>query len=818
MNADGSNQINLTNSRTEEGPAFSPDGSKIAFVSSRNGNFEIYVMNADGSGQTRLTNNPANDIDPSFSPDGSKIAFVSRRDGNFEIYVMNADGSGQTRLTNNPGFDSAPSFSPDGSKIAFLSNRDGNLEIYVMNADGSGQTRLTNNTVNDEEPAFSPDGSKIAFLSNRDGNFEIYVMNADGSNQINLTNNTADDLNPAFSPDGSKIAFASYRDGGDLEVYVMNADGSGQTRLTNNPGFDHEPSWGALVADQTITVSNTGDNGAGSLRQAILDANAAPGTQTIAFNISGTGVQSIALASPLPNITDAVVIDGYTQPVQVRTRQRKAATPSPSSNSTDRGREKRAASTSSPGARRCAASSSTASASPAFGWRSARAAMSSRATFIGTDSSGFESLPNLIGVEVTSSPNNLIGGTTPAARNVISANSSSGVHLFSSGAIGNAVRGNLIGTDKTGTGSLGNGQAGVLIDATASNNTIGGTEAGAGNRIGNSARNVVIDSGTGNAVLSNSIFSNSSALGIDLSPGGVTPNDAGDADEGANNLQNFPVLESAISSGANTVVQGALNSTANTNFTVQFFANSACHSSGNGEGQIFLGSTNVTTDANGDAPINTTLLSATAARQVVTATATALDANSSPRDTSEFSACAAVIVQTFTISGQVTSSASGCSVGIAGVTVTLSGDSSATTTTASDGSYQFTGLAPGGNYTVTPAGNFTPPSQTFNDLRSDQTANFCGVATAPPSSFFVSNTCRQRRGFTAPGHSRLEQPQRARRPSPFKFPPMRIQTARAASASSLPPHRCLPSRTQPLSTASRSPALRPTRSNSAATR
>ena len=113
---------------------------------------------------------------------------------------MNADGSNQTRLTNNTAFDDGPSFSPDGSKIAFVSARDGGDEIYIMNADGSNQTRLTNNSplVTDFYPSFGPDGSKIAFSSDRDGNFEIYVMNADGSNQTPLSNNPATDFSPSF--------------------------------------------------------------------------------------------------------------------------------------------------------------------------------------------------------------------------------------------------------------------------------------------------------------------------------------------------------------------------------------------------------------------------------------------------------------------------------------------------------------------------------------------------------------------------------------------------------------------------------------------
>jgi len=217
---------------------------KIAFCSSLDGNWEIYVMDADGSNQTRLTNNPAYDMDPSWSPNGERIAFWSHRDGNWEIYVMNADGSGQTRLTYNLASDTYPDWSPDGKRIAFHSNRDGNWEIYVMDADGSSQTRLTNNPGNDWEPAWSPDGKRIAFhfCGTGQSNGDIYVMDADGSNRTRLTATPADEQDPAWSPDGTKIAFESDA-GGDYEIYVMKADGSNQIRLTRNSTMDSTPSW-----------------------------------------------------------------------------------------------------------------------------------------------------------------------------------------------------------------------------------------------------------------------------------------------------------------------------------------------------------------------------------------------------------------------------------------------------------------------------------------------------------------------------------------------------------------------------------------------
>lgn len=199
MNADGTGQKRLTENATEDSlPVWSPDGTKIAFNSRRlDPNADIMVMDADGSNVVNLTNAvapAAEDASPAWSPNGKKIAFHSRRDapaGNIEIYVMNADGSSQTRLTENTAFDAFPFWSPDGTKLSFTSMRDGNFEIYSMDADGSNQVNLTKNAGFDERSAWSPDGTKIAFNTSRDGNFEIYSMNADGSNQVNLTNSPA---------------------------------------------------------------------------------------------------------------------------------------------------------------------------------------------------------------------------------------------------------------------------------------------------------------------------------------------------------------------------------------------------------------------------------------------------------------------------------------------------------------------------------------------------------------------------------------------------------------------------------------------------
>lgn len=236
MDADGSNQtILVSSSEWEQNPSWSPDGRRMVFESDVVGNDEIYILNIDSGDFIRLTSNLAADHSPTWSPDGKRIAFVSDRDGksgdtsSYEIYVMNSDGSNVKRLTHNFVWDGEPAWSPDGEKIAFTSLLDGAGDIYIMDADGGNLKNLTNNSSEDESPSWSPDGEYIVFTSWRDVGPDIYVMNAKGRSVKRLTYSSAGF--PAWSPDGEKIAFVSDHP---ANIYVMDADGGNVRNLTNN--------------------------------------------------------------------------------------------------------------------------------------------------------------------------------------------------------------------------------------------------------------------------------------------------------------------------------------------------------------------------------------------------------------------------------------------------------------------------------------------------------------------------------------------------------------------------------------------------------
>lgn len=246
INADGTGQTNLTKyPHTDDGdPASSPDGRRIAFSSNRDGHWRIYTMDIDGSNQVCLLQSVYDAWGPAWSPDGRKIVFACQLNPNddFEIYTIDIQNKALTQLTDDNAEDSHPAWSPDGQKIVFTSKCDGNHELYVMNVDGSNQTRLTNNLAYDDYPEWSPGGNEIAFISERDGNLEIYSMNIMSKTVTRLTYNEASDKHAQWSPGGEQIIFVSDRDG-DFDIYLMNADGTNEAQITNLSGDESHPTW-----------------------------------------------------------------------------------------------------------------------------------------------------------------------------------------------------------------------------------------------------------------------------------------------------------------------------------------------------------------------------------------------------------------------------------------------------------------------------------------------------------------------------------------------------------------------------------------------
>ena len=227
-----------------------PAGGRIAFQTDRDGNSEIYLMGCDGSGQTNLTNNSAEDKHPSWAT-GGKLAFSSNRNaaGGYDIYLLTLDPWEVTRLTTNAANDESPAMSPDGSKVAFVSYRDsdGDADIFVMKVSDRSVVKITDNTAEDLDPAWSPDGTKLAFASDSDGNFDIYTVNPDGSGTENLSASDANDRWPDWGKDvfdDEFIAFDSDRGEG-VAVYTMYYDGTDQLRTVagNTAASDREPSW-----------------------------------------------------------------------------------------------------------------------------------------------------------------------------------------------------------------------------------------------------------------------------------------------------------------------------------------------------------------------------------------------------------------------------------------------------------------------------------------------------------------------------------------------------------------------------------------------
>jgi dipeptidyl aminopeptidase/acylaminoacyl peptidase len=243
----------LLNYGTDQSAAYAPDGTRIAFMNNYDGDYEICVMNADGTGVKQLTKNSAVDAHPTWSPDGSRIAFTSNRDGDFDIYTMNPDGSDQTNITSDdPSTDDAPHWSPDGNWIALETDRYHSTHIELITPDGQLGPELGSVAYDSWFDSWSPDGKSFLVESNRTGDYDIYRYDLEGSGlqlQLSLaqpaktvSDDSAVEGAATWSPDGKQIAFSSNRDG-DFEVYVMDADGGPQRQLTHNSVDDIVLDW-----------------------------------------------------------------------------------------------------------------------------------------------------------------------------------------------------------------------------------------------------------------------------------------------------------------------------------------------------------------------------------------------------------------------------------------------------------------------------------------------------------------------------------------------------------------------------------------------
>ncbi len=226
-------------------PAWSPDGTKVAYVSFENKKPVVYVQDLVTKQRTVIANYKGSNSAPSWSPDGSKLAIALARDGLTQVYVTNANGTGLRRLTNTNGIDTEPQFSADGQSIYFTSDRSGGPQIYRMGANGGDAQRVTFNGSYNISPRVSPDGKTLAYISRRDGRFQLYVLDLSNGQEQRLSD-TAKDESPSFSPNGKYIMYAT-ETGRRGTLEVVSVDGRGKYRLTTQAGDIREPTWGPFM-------------------------------------------------------------------------------------------------------------------------------------------------------------------------------------------------------------------------------------------------------------------------------------------------------------------------------------------------------------------------------------------------------------------------------------------------------------------------------------------------------------------------------------------------------------------------------------------
>jgi len=250
IDADGGNPRALTREQAAfpRLPVLAPDRRSVAYSLESPAALELRVIDTGGEGDRLVIGGLVPDARATWSPDGTRMAVVTARDGAADITIVELATGEVTNLTNSPEDEGDPAWSPDGESIAYWSRKDGNQDVYVIPVDGGTPRRLTADPGDDADPSWKPDGSAIAYSSQREGDWEIFVMAPTGGNQVQLTAAPADDQDPSWSSDGTQIAFETKRDtptaGDQAEIYVMAADGSGQRNVTNRPGLDIHPAWG----------------------------------------------------------------------------------------------------------------------------------------------------------------------------------------------------------------------------------------------------------------------------------------------------------------------------------------------------------------------------------------------------------------------------------------------------------------------------------------------------------------------------------------------------------------------------------------------
>ncbi|HSF11045.1 MAG TPA: DUF4347 domain-containing protein [Nitrospirales bacterium] len=615
--------------------------------------------------------------------DRKEIVFIDTRVENYQTLMDGIDPAAEVILLDarRDGIEQIAGTLKDRSDIdaIHLIGEGTEAEMHL------GTAFLTNDSISDHYAAlFSQIGQSLS----ADADLLIYGCNfgrgAGGLSAIQaLANLTGADIAASTDRTGHVSEYANWQ----LEI------STGFIESSIVIGQATQDAWEGVLA--TYTVTNTNDSGAGSLRQAITDANANVGSDTINFSIAGAGPHTISLSSALPTITGAVLIDGWSEPdfagtpvVRIDGTSAGAGVDGLTFSGTSDGSTVRGlmittfsrdgiliqsgadnitvvgnwigtTGTGSTGVGNGDDGIEIAGSNAIIGGTGANdrnvitnsgdegiTIVGSGVTghliqgnYIGLDPDGSTGGGNTdVGIAIITGSGNTIGGTTAAARNVISKNFE-GIEINSNN---NIVQGNYIGTDAGGTLNRGNrSDDGVEVQGSATGNLIGGTAAGAGNLIAfNALDGVNIVNGSSNAVLGNRIHSNSN-LAIDMGTSGVTANDAGDPDTGANNLQNFPVLATAdVDSPTQVTIDGTFNSTASTTFRIEFFKNTIATGqdpSNHGEGETYLGFTSITTDGSGNGSFNLTLTASVAAGEFVTATATEDLGGGNYGSTSEFS-------------------------------------------------------------------------------------------------------------------------------------------------------------------------------------